>query len=300
MTEAWLKQPEQGSELFIRFLAHTGRLVGWHIGRSITCVVGTYYASITRPARMASRDYLSTVLGRKATLLQVFRHIVTFAYTIQDRIFFLTGNYGRYEINVHGAELFADLKERGQGAVLLGSHLGSFEVLRALGINDHDLPIKVLMYPNNSRRFIAVQNSLNARLAGTIIPIGTPESMLQVKEHVDHGGMIGILGDRSVEGEKAAKVTFLGRPAQIPVGPYLLASALKVPVILFFGLHRGGRRYDVHFELLTDCMSLDRRARDEELRKWAKHFAGRLEHYCRLAPYNWFNFFDFWRKDHAG
>jgi len=27
-----------------------------------------------------------------------------------------------------------------------------------------------------------------------------------------------------------------------------------------------------------------------------QHYADRLTHYCRLAPYNWFNFFDFWQK----
>lgn len=296
MTEAWLQQPEQGSEAFIRFLARAGRVVGWHAGRLVTFAVATYYASITRPARIASRAYLSVALGREATLIDVFRHIVTFAYTIQDRIFFLTDTYKGYKINVHGADLFDGLKERGQGCILLGSHLGSFEVLRALGISERNLPIKILMYPENSRRFIAVQNSLNARMADTIIPIGEPESMLRVKEHVDRGGMIGILGDRSVEGEKAVRAPFFGRPAPIPVGPFMLASALKVPVILFFGLHRGGRRYDVYFELLSDRLELNRRSRDTELQSWAERYAGRLEHYCRVAPYNWFNFFDFWQE----
>jgi predicted LPLAT superfamily acyltransferase len=26
-----------------------------------------------------------------------------------------------------------------------------------------------------------------------------------------------------------------------------------------------------------------------------KRYAQRLEHYCRMAPYNWFNFYDFWK-----
>jgi predicted LPLAT superfamily acyltransferase len=27
-----------------------------------------------------------------------------------------------------------------------------------------------------------------------------------------------------------------------------------------------------------------------------QRYAERLSHFCRIAPYNWFNFFDFWQK----
>ena len=297
MTAAWLQQPEPSSEIFIRACAIIGRSVGWRAGRAIVFPICAYYTTLLGKARAASRSYLSTVLGRKATIVDIFRHVLTFSCTIHDRIFFLSGRFNEYDVNVFGDELFAKLADRNQGCVLLGSHLGSFEVLRALGILERDLPVKVLMNPENSRRFTAVQNSLNPHVADSIIPIGSPDSMLRVKEHVEAGGMVGILGDRTTaEGERTVRIPFLGRPAPLPIGPLLLASKLNVPVILFFGLYRGGRRYDVHFELLTEKMEVNRTSRDADLEAWATRYAGRLEHYCRLAPYNWFNFFDFWQS----
>ena len=297
MTAAWLRQPEQSSELFIRACALLGRRIGWHAGRAIVFPICAYYTAMLGKARASSRNYLSAALGRNVTILDIFRHVLTFSCTIHDRIFFLSGRYKEYDVTVHGDELFTALAERNQGCVLLGSHLGSFEVLRALGILERDLPVKVLMYPENSRRFSAVQNSLNPQVADSIIPIGSPDSMLRVKEHVDAGGMVGILGDRTMtEGERTVQIPFLGRPAQLPVGPLLLASTLDVPVILFFGLYRGGRRYDVHFELLAERMTVERKTREADLKNWAGRYAERLEHYCRMAPYNWFNFFDFWQS----
>ncbi len=80
-------------------------------------------------------------------------------------------------------------------------------------------------------------------------------------------------------------------------GYILLASVLKVPVILFFGLYRGDNRYDIHFELFTDQVTIERNNRSADLQLWTQRYANRLEHYARLAPYNWFNFYDFWNED---
>jgi predicted LPLAT superfamily acyltransferase len=79
----------------------------------------------------------------------------------------------------------------------------------------------------------------------------------------------------------------------------LLASALHVPVVLAFGLHHGGNRYALHFERFECEMPRDRQLRDAALADVVQRFAGRLEHFARLAPYNWFNLYDFWDATRA-
>ena len=37
-------------------------------------------------------------------------------------------------------------------------------------------------------------------------------------------------------------------------------------------------------------------ARDALIEQSVRSYVARLEHYCRLAPYNWFNFYDYWEK----
>jgi predicted LPLAT superfamily acyltransferase len=72
---------------------------------------------------------------------------------------------------------------------------------------------------------------------------------------------------------------------------------LKVPVILSFGLYRGGNRYDLHFETFADSVSIERRDRPAALARLVQKFADRLAHYAKLAPYNWYNFYDFWHGE---
>ena len=157
------------------------------------------------------------------------------------------------------------------------------------------MPIKIMMYPDNSQQILTILAALNPELAEEIIPLGRPNTMLLAKQHLDKGGIIGLLGDRITRGDKALSAELLGSPAPFPAGPLLLASMLKVPVVLFHGLYCGGNRYDVRFELLANEVTLNAESRQEDLQTWVGRYAERIDHHCRLAPYNWFNFYDFWR-----
>jgi predicted LPLAT superfamily acyltransferase len=89
-------------------------------------------------------------------------------------------------------------------------------------------------------------------------------------------------------------VDFLGGRARLPVGPWQLASALQVPVIVGFGCYVGDNRYAAHFELFAEKVTLPRLEREAAIKQLAQRFAKRLEYYAHLAPYNWFNFYDYW------
>jgi predicted LPLAT superfamily acyltransferase len=120
------------------------------------------------------------------------------------------------------------------------------------------------------------------------------EFMLRIREKLRQGDRVAILADRVAPGERVAEVDFLGAKARFPTGPYLLAALLKCPVYLTFGLYRAPNRYDLFCEPFEEEIQLPREARDEALHAYAQKFATRLEHYVRLAPDNWFNFYDFW------
>ena len=169
-----------------------------------------------------------------------------------------------------------------------------------MGVIMGNLPIRVLMYEENAEKMRQITREICPEMADTIISIGPPESMLQVKEYLDEGGMVGILGDRVVSNDKAVKCKFFGHSAMFPVGPILLAATLKVPVVLCFGLYLGGNRYQLHLELLGDRIQVSRESRASDLQYWVQRYASRLEHYCRKAPYNWFNFYDYWLPQDSG
>ena len=169
-------------------------------------------------------------------------------------------------------------------------------VSRAIGLTKQDVEIKVLMYEQHMPIIRDLFRDLNPAFADTVIQTGSPNTMLQVKECLDRGGMVGILTDRLVKLDQTTSCTFFGKLARFPAGTMWLASILQVPVILFFGIYRGDNRYEVHFELFAEEVTIDRRHRDQEVQQWTQRYVDRLEHHCRLAADNWFNFYDFWEE----
>ena len=255
----------------------------------------TGYFLLTAPRqRRASRRYLERVLGRSPTWWDVARHIHCFAATILDRVFLLSGRFDQLEIRIHNLEVLLERARDGRGCILLGSHLGSFEVLRALAVKQSDLRVKVLMYPNHNQTITRLLDALDPAVAETVIPLGTPDVLLRLHEALEDHSMVGILGDRVTANDRQVSCRFLGAEARFPAGPVLIAAATGAPVVLFFGLYRGGRRYDVHFELLAERIQIDRQQRMPAAQAWTQRYVERLEFHARAAPYNWFNFYDFW------
>ncbi|OQW63738.1 MAG: hypothetical protein BVN28_04220 [Nitrospira sp. ST-bin4] len=117
-----------------------------------------------------------------------------------------------------------------------------------------------------------------------------------MKECLERGGIVGAMGDRVTPQDQAVACSFFGSEARFPTGPIRMAHVVQAPVVLFFGLYRGGNRYDVRLESFGDetCVPHDRR--DIDLTQEVQRFAGRLEEVCRLAPDNWFNFYDVWDR----
>jgi predicted LPLAT superfamily acyltransferase len=154
--------------------------------------------------------------------------------------------------------------------------------------------LKVLMDTTHNQNISRFFDALNPTIAGTVITPDRPDTLIRARENLDAGYFVGMLGDRVFGADKTTRCHFLGAPATLPAGPMLLAAMMHCPVILFFGLYRGGNRYDIYLEHFADEIVLNREHRAEEIQSWMQRYVARLEHYARLAPYNWFNFYSFW------
>ncbi len=197
-------------------------------------------------------------------------------------------------MHAHGEEIVAGMQARGDGCMLLGAHLGSFEIVRFLGHAARAPRVSLVMYEEGTKTLNAALNAINPNLAMRVIALGRIDSMLQLERALADGEFVGILGDRIIGNESTVTCPFLGAPARFPDGAFRIAALLKRPVVLMLGIYRGGNRYDIHFETLADFSQVDRARRDDAIEDALRKYVGRLEHYCRLAPYNWFNFHDYW------
>ncbi len=294
MTAArWAGRRERGSESLIRLMIWLSLTLGWSVGHALLYPITLYFVLMVRGGRRASRAFLHRVLGRPATHLEVFRHFFGFSCVLLDRLFLLSNRLRYFDIQVNGLNDIEGALAQSRGCILLGSHLGSFEVLRVVA-QQSPVPVKILMYRGNSRPYSRLIEALDPTLAESVIEVGEPEAMLRVQECAQRGEIVSILADRAPQQDRTVTVPFLGDPAAFPAGPLILAAALGTPVVLFFGIRTGNRRYQVHFEYFADRIILDRARRAEDLASWVRRYAARLEMYARQNPFNWFNFYDFW------
>ena len=293
MSAAWVEQPERGSAGAVRLVMWLALTLGRRATRWLLYPVALYFLAFSPRARRASKTYLARALGRPAGLGDVLRHYHTFASTLHDRVYLMSGRYDELDLSIDGAALVDAVLARNNGCVLLGSHLGSFEAVRALGSGVKSYPINVVMYEGAGQRMSTVLNESAPDLAGRVIAPGRPETMLRIKERLEQGEIVGILGDRPFGSEKTGACDFLGTPARFPLGPFRLALALDAPVVLFFGVYDGANRYRVFLEELARPPGASRE-RAAAAAAWMQRYVARLEHHARRAPYNWFNFYDFW------
>ena len=293
-TRRWTALPERGTPAALRLIHSTARIFGRSVARLLLLPTTLYFVLSGHALRRGSYEYLARVRGRPAHWWHVFRHLYYFAATILDRVYLLTGEFHRFDIKFHQRELLHRQVEHGQGCILLGSHLGSFEVLRALGVTRAEYPLRVLMDVVHNENLTRFLDALNPEIADTVIVPDRPDTLLRVKESLDAGFLVGTLGDRPTSDGKIAQCHFLGAPATFPIGAIVIAAMMHCPVILFFGLYRGGNRYEIYFEKFADEIVLNREHRAEGIQYWTQRYVNRLEHYTRLAPYNWFNFYRFW------
>lgn len=295
MSDEWASRPERSTLWVMQLYAWVSMRAGRAAGRVFLPAICLYFLLFAQPARRASEAYLTRILGRRPGWWAKYRHFFHFASVVHDRLFLSAGQLTRFDFRIEGETHVRNALAHGRGLILLGAHFGSFEVLRAGLATREGLPaLNVLMYLDNaanSNRIFA-----KARNQGVnIIPLGRPDSLMLAMESLQRGEMLGILGDRTLGQDKIVHVPFLGSPAAFPQAPWLLAGLSQAPVVLFFGAYQGGNRYDIRFEHFADDIDLPRGQRSERCMIHAGRFAERLEAQCRQSPYNWFNFYDFWR-----
>lgn len=299
MTARWQQRPEGGSRFAIWLIRGIARCGGRAVSRAFLYPITLYFVLVRGPERRASRAFLTRVFGRPARLLEVARHVHCFAATILDRVFLLSGQLRRFDMRVHGLVELHEVLDRHAGMLLFGSHHGSFEALRVLSLERPELQLRVVMDRHQNAAVTQMLEALSPEIARTVIDAQQDgiAITLAINDATQANAVVALLVDRAKDGDAGTTVPFLGADAEFPNAPFLIAATLRVPVMLSFGLYRGGRRYDLYFEPFEIEYDVPRAQRRAALARMQARYAQRLEHYVRSAPYNWFNFYDFWSTD---
>lgn len=292
----WMQRRERGSLFLMHVMCRLSLWFGRRLTRPILYGIALYFTLAVPAARRASRTYLARVLERPAGWWDVYWHVLTFATTIHDRIYLLHGEEALFSFEWHGSDaLYAAHAGRG-GLFLFGAHLGSFEAMRSLARTNPDLKLGLAMYPDNAQQINRMLSVVNPSVIEDVIPLGQLDSMLRIHHLLGEGAMVGILADRAAGSDHYQQVRFLGEDALFPTGPFRMAAMLRQPVFFMAGLYDGGNRYSIHFEQIADFGTVSRGDRGQAIQAAICNYAVILERHCRQQPYNWFNFFDFWKS----
>jgi len=282
VTAPWRRTPERSHRLALRLMRWIALGLGRRAARLVLHPVSVYFLLFAPQARRASRAFLGRALGRRATPADLYRHFYAFAATVLDRVYLLHERFDLFDIEEQGAPT------PGAGLLLMGAHLGSFEALRSAARRG-GLRVSMVMYEDNARMLNETLAALSPAARQDVIALGHVDSMLRVRDCLAAGGIAGVLGDRGLHDDDAQVVPFLGAPARFPLGPMRMAALLRCPVVFMVGLYLGGNRYALQFEPIAD-FGVAPPAPEAALAA----YVACLERHCRAAPYNWFNFYDFW------
>ncbi|HEX3914473.1 MAG TPA: hypothetical protein VHW71_13260 [Steroidobacteraceae bacterium] len=292
----WVGHRERGSLGLLKIMAFLSLRCGRGASRLILYGIALYFFLFGPSARRHSLRYLRLALGRAPAARDRFRQILSFATTIHDRVYLINGQFEKFNISIEGEDMVLASAAQGRGALLLGAHMGGFEVMHSLSRRQHGLRVAMAMYEDNARKIGGILAAINPHWVADIVALGHIDAMLNIAERLDQGGCVGVLADRTLGDEPAQAVSFLGRPAYLPTGPMRAAAILRCPVFFMVGLYRGGNDYHVAFERVADFSAPSIGSRNLAVRAAIERYAAVLEQYCRSDPYNWFNFFDFWRE----
>lgn len=304
----WSRTQERGTVLGIKLLLAIYTLLGRGVFNLILRAVMRYYHLTGKRARNASEQYLFQLKAYAEQQnielpgeLTSYNHLLSFGHTMLDKLAAWKGDFSVENLTIHGQDQFENMVANKQGVLILGSHLGNIELCRALGRRHSNIKINALVFTEHAERFNSVMKAVNPQSDLNLIQVTSmgPDTAILLQQKLEQGEWIVIVGDRTSTSKESRSVwaEFLGKEAPFPQGPFMLASVLKAPVFLLFGLRddsQANPHFNVYFEHFSDRIELPRKTREQSLKQVVQQYADRLQHYTLKAPLQWYNFFNFW------
>ncbi|WP_432700865.1 glycosyltransferase family 2 protein [Kluyvera cryocrescens] len=306
----WARQHEVKGLWGMRLMLWVWRMLGRRAFSALLYPVIAVYWLTASGTRRASQNWIARVrtelLAHQQPIpanLSSYRHFLRFGEAMLDKIAGWRGElqFGRDVVFAPDAEAALD-EASPRGKLLLVSHLGDVEVCRALAQRAGSKTINALVFSDNAQRFKHIMQEMAPQAGLNLLPVTDigPDTAILLKEKIDRGEWIAIVGDRiAVNPQRGGEwrvcwSRFMGQDAPFPQGPFILASLLRCPVDLLFALRQQGK-LRIYCEPFADPLLLPRADRQQTLQQTIDRYAERLEHYALRSPLDWFNFFDFWR-----
>lgn len=291
----WRSRTEFGNARAIRWGVRCILRFGRRFGHAAMVPVAAYYW-VRRPAeRRASKEFLARTLPHRPRQRDVFRHFLTFARVNVDRVFFLAERADRIHTQFHGREQLLESVTEGRGGLFLAAHFGSFEAARTVAASRRTVRVRIVIHRHLNAKLMSQLEALNPEFTDNLIDAAqSPAALgLEIAQAVDQGEWVGFLIDRAMPGARTEPAELLGEAVDFARGPFEIGAALKLPIYSIFSVYDSGN-YEVYSHQISPKLDVKRADRERAIQQAVRRFAAQLDARVRAAPYNWFNFYDFW------
>ena len=302
--DTWHDIKERGGLLPLMLMLGFYRCGGRWLCRVVLYFIIMWYWLFAVTARQASLQYLQRLhhfagtqspFSAMPTWGNSYTHFMQFGECILDKIEGWLGHIPEQKLELFGHEHFQQHYQK--GAIIVVSHFGNIELLRAIK-SEHPQKINVLVYQKHASQFNQFLKKINDKADVNLISVDELgiETAILLEEKMQQGEWVIVAADRiPVQSDRVQTVQFLGGSATLPQGAWILANLLKVPVLAVF-CYRVQQKFQVHIHPIADQIDLPRKTRLSSMQQITQRYVVLLEQHCCRAPYQWFNFYQFWTK----
>lgn len=255
-------------------------------------MAGTWVGLAFMPAqRRHSRDYLAVVLGRPATLREVWRHFFALADTLVLSLRAGRGVPVRCVLEPEHEAEFEALLASGRPALFGTFHFGGSDLLGYL-LGERGRHVTIIR--------LQVGNSTDTRLLGerfgrqvSFLWINDPARLFfDLKAALEAGESLALKCDRLEFSARTEPFHFLGARRLFPFTIYHLALMFDRPVVFCTAIqdHAGDRLRVQASPVFTPDPAAGREANTRAAHEHFQAVLGQLEKLVRQHPFLWFNF----------
>lgn len=303
-TTKWFEKKERGTRTALKLLLFLYRLGGRPLLEFLLHPVMIYFYWTDPLARRASREYLKQLksFAPEADIprfIPSYWHLHRFGLKVISSLQAWMGEFRGRDLYWEGKEKVFALVDQGVGGIVISAHVGCLDMCRATHKDRKGLTINPLMHMKAALQFRTFLSELNPKSSVEVVAVEEFHAGVgfQIKERIDQGEFFAILADRQAPGSpgRTMDVSFLGRTAQLPEGPFALAMALDCPVFTFFtAYNEKTKRYEAFWQDFSVKRPAARKERRAAIEAMANEYVRRLEEICVENPLQWFNFYHYW------
>lgn len=297
----------------LRFLLFLMKHTHFGVVHFFCLPVAFFFWIFAKKQREAVIEYQKTLReytdGKVPSRISGYKQILSFCLCVVEKMEGWLNKFNYEKLIKHDDDLNTILEQlnRGEGAFVIGSHLGNMELLRSIsnlntaGSTRH-VEVTAIMEMDGTQQFNDFLKSMNPNVKMNLIPSSSigPETMDYLEEQINNGGLVFIAADRTSAKSRDRVIVrkFLGKDAEFPYGVFVLASLLNVPTYYIFGLRDKtfsvNPKNHIYIEKSEIDFNCSRNERKERILALCDEFISKLEKYVKMYPYQWYNFYNYW------